>query len=132
MWMTRTIEAPAAAAWELLVDVRRWPEWGPSLRSATLDGGESRIDLGSTGRLRPLVGPSLGFRIDALGGDLGGPGGGVRSWSWRVAGVSATGHRVEDLGDGRCRVGFRVPLLAAPYALVCAEALRRIERILTA
>jgi hypothetical protein len=128
MWVTRTVEAPAGQAWEVLVDIRRWPEWGPTLRSATLDHGGHRLGPGATGRLRPVLGPSLGFCIDHYDDD---PADGVRSWSWRVADVPATGHRVDDLGDGHCRVGLSVPLLAVPYALACAEALRRIDGILT-
>ncbi|MFN3216539.1 MAG: hypothetical protein ACE367_08600 [Acidimicrobiales bacterium] len=49
--------------------------------------------------------------------------------SWKVAGVPATSHAVEALGDDRCRAGFGVPVAAAPYLAVCALALRRIERI---
>jgi hypothetical protein len=52
-------------------------------------------------------------------------------WSWRVAGVAATDHRVEDLGDGTCRVGFGVPWPAAPYLGVCQVALARIAGLLT-
>jgi hypothetical protein len=51
-----------------------------------------------------------------------------RSWRWRVAGLPATSHLVEPRPGG-CRVTFGVPFAAAPYALVCQEALRRIERL---
>jgi hypothetical protein len=47
-----------------------------------------------------------------------------------VAGIPATGHRVEALGPGRCRVVFEVPLLAAPYLAVCRLAAHRIRTIL--
>jgi hypothetical protein len=50
-------------------------------------------------------------------------------WSWRVAGVPATGHRVEPTSDG-CRIVFEVPIVAAPYAAVCRVALRRLARLL--
>ena len=49
-----------------------------------------------------------------------------RSWAWTVAGVPATTHTVEP-APGGCRVSFGIPTLAAPYALVCLAALRRIE-----
>lgn len=127
MWFTREIEAPAGAAWALLTEVARWPAWGPSVRGVDLDGGGRVIGLGSTGRVRPMVGPGLPFVVDAFT-DVDPA---QRSWSWRVAGVPATGHRVEDLGDGRCRVGFRVPAPAAPYGLVCRVALHRIDHLLT-
>lgn len=119
MWVTRELRAPASAAWDLLTDVRRWPSWGPTVREARVDGGGSRIGPGSTGAVRAAVGPWVPFRVTTF--DDG------RAWSWRVAGVPATSHRVEDLGPDRCRVGFRVPWPAAPYAVVCEVALRRIE-----
>ncbi len=30
-WVEREISVDARAAWQLLVDVDRWPEWGPSV-----------------------------------------------------------------------------------------------------
>jgi hypothetical protein len=47
-----------------------------------------------------------------------------------VAGIPATGHRVEPLGPERCRVVFEVPLLAAPYLAVCRVAALKIRTIL--
>ncbi len=46
--------------------------------------------------------------------------------------MSATGHRVERLGTERCRVVFEVPFWAAPHAVVCRPALRRIARLAAA
>jgi uncharacterized protein YndB with AHSA1/START domain len=127
MWVTREIAAPAERAWDLLVDVRRWPDWGPTVSGARVGAseyGRHRISAGATGSVCAAVGPWIPFRVTAY--DAG------RSWSWQVAGVPATSHRVEHLGDGRCRVGFGVPLLVAPYLAVCAIALRRLDRLLTA
>ncbi len=53
-----------------------------------------------------------------------------RHWAWKVAGVPATRHWVEPLGDG-ARAGMAVPWWAAPYATVCSIALRRIDAMLT-
>jgi hypothetical protein len=53
----------------------------------------------------------------------------ARRWTWRVARIPATGHRVEELGAARSRVGFEIPLLAAGYAAVCRSALSRIARL---
>ena len=53
-----------------------------------------------------------------------------QQWGWEVAGIPATGHRVESLGPDRCRVVFEVPLLAAPYLTVCRLAAQRIRNIL--
>lgn len=121
MWVTREVEAPAAQVWDLLVDLRRWPAWGPSVRGATLVGGGTRLVAGARGHVRPVVGPALPFTVTAW--DEG------RSWAWRVAGIAATEHRVEPLGDARCRAAMRVPAWAPPYAVVCAVALRRIEAL---
>jgi len=52
-----------------------------------------------------------------------------RAWRWRVAGVTATGPRVEALGPSRCRVVLEVPLWAAPCAVVCRMALGRMARL---
>jgi len=49
-----------------------------------------------------------------------------RAWSWRVAGVPATGHRVDPLGPRRCRVSFLIPRWAPFYRPVCRLALRRL------
>lgn len=122
MWVTREIDVDAEQAWALLVDVRCWPQWGPTVAEARLDGGDHLIGSGSRGRLRPAVGPWVPFVIDRFD-----PG---RLWSWRVAGIPATSHRVEPLGDGHCRVGLAVPPLALPYAAVCAVALRRIAALI--
>lgn len=128
MWVTRDIGAPAETCWDLLVDVGAWPSWGPSVAAARLDRAgteasrqEQRIRPGDTGAVRAPVGPWIPFRITEVEEGY--------HWSWRVAGVPATSHRVEGLGRDRCRVGFEVPTLAAPYALVCALALRRIEKL---
>jgi len=51
-------------------------------------------------------------------------------WSWHVYGIRATGHRVEYEGLERCNVIFEVPMLAAPYLLVCHLALNRIEKLI--
>lgn len=117
LWTRRTIDAPAAVCWELLTDLDRWPEWGPSLRAASLDG--DRFERGATGTLTPFVGPRLSFEITEFE-----PG---NRWAWKVAGIDATDHTVEPLGAERCRVGFGVPWPIAPYLGVCGVALRRLD-----
>lgn len=52
-----------------------------------------------------------------------------RYWRWRVAGLPATGHRVETLDAQRCEVTFDVPAFAAPYARVCRHALESIAEL---
>jgi uncharacterized protein YndB with AHSA1/START domain len=119
LWTHREIDAPAEVLWRLLTDPTRWPEWGPSVRSAVLNG--DRFDRGATGAVATAVGIELRFEVtDYREGER---------WAWNVAGLPATHHSVESLGSDRCRVGFGVPWVAAPYLAVCEIALRRIVEI---
>ena len=117
--ISRTIDAPPAAVWDLLVDLQRWPQWGPSVRSATID--DDHLRLGSLGSVVTVAGVSLPFEVTHFV-----PG---RSWSWKVAGIPATDHAVEPLGDDRCRLTFGVPAVAAGYLVVCRVALRRLDEM---
>jgi hypothetical protein len=121
LWVHRSIDAPAAAVWALLTNVERWPEWGPAVRRAELTDGD--FDAGAVGFVTTTPGVRLPFEITAFEPGVG--------WTWNVAGVPATDHRVEPLGADRCRAGFGVPLVAAPYLAVCVVALRRLESIAT-
>lgn len=111
----RRIDAPAEDVWDVLIDTQRWPEWGPSIRRVECDN--RRIRAGSTGRLWTVGGLELPFEITTCED---------HRWRWRVAGVSATGHRVEN-GDQGCRVVFELPAIAAGYVPVCWVALSRID-----
>jgi hypothetical protein len=114
------ILAPASAAWELLTDTSRWPEWGPSV--SRVESAEQYIGPGSTGRVLTIFGVWLPFRVTEFADG--------QRWDWEVAGIPATGHRVESLGPDRCRVVFAVPLLVTPYLAVCRLAVHRIRSIL--
>ena len=114
------ILAPASAAWELLTDTSRWPQWGPSV--SRVESVERYIGPGSTGRVKIVIGVWLPFRVTEFVAG--------QRWDWEVAGIPATGHRVESLGVDRCRVVFEVPLLAAPYLAICRLAAHRIRSIL--
>ena len=114
------IQAPAAAAWNLLTDTSTWPQWGPSV--SRVQSAERYLGPGSTGRVRAVIGLWLPFRVTKfVAGER---------WDWEVAGIPATGHVVESLGPRRCRVVFEVPTLAAPYLAVCRLAARRIRSML--
>jgi hypothetical protein len=115
--VSRTVAVDREAAWDLVTDTTRWPEWGPSVRA--VDCERRFVRPGTTGRVRTPLGWAPFRVVDCA----------PYRWTWRVAGVPATGHRV-DTAAGGCRVVFEVPLAAAPYAAVCAVALRRIAAIL--
>ena len=134
--VARELDAPAGAVWAALVDIRQWPRWGPSVRGAELDGADRNgagtdaagngdsghlIGPGSTGRVRTAVGVRLPFEVTDFE-----PG---RRWAWKVAGVAATGHRVEPVGPDRCRAVIEVPAWAPAYAPLCWVALGRLGRI---
>lgn len=113
----RRVDALADTAWDVLIDTRQWPEWGPSIRR--VECSDRRIRADSTGRLWTVGGLELSFEVTTCED---------RRWGWRVAGVSATGHRVEPLDRG-CRVVFELPVLAAGYVPVCLVALSRIAEL---
>ncbi len=110
------VDAPPAAAWAVISRYEHWPTWGPSV--AAVDPVRGDVTAGATGHVRGPVGPWIPFRVDEVD-----PG---RRWTWHVAGIPATGHRVEADGPEACRVVFEVPVWALPYAVVCRLAINRI------
>jgi hypothetical protein len=117
----RDVVADRETAWDMLVDTDRWPEWGPSVRA--VEAEHRRIREGTTGRVRLPGGLWLPFEVTACRD---------YRWTWRVARIPATGHRVDppaDPGAG-CRVVFELPPLALGYVPVCLRALERIEGLL--
>jgi hypothetical protein len=118
-WVSREMAVPPEVMWELLVDIRRWPEWGPSVRHATL--ATSRLELGSCGTVRTIIGIELPFEVTSFEDG--------RRWSWKVARCPATDHVVEPRGPRSSNVAFGVPWIAWPYLLVCRLALRHLEEL---
>ena len=116
--VSRHIDAPADAVWNVLIDTDAWPRWGPTVAAAELDG--ALLTLGATGRVRTPVGVALPFTITDFD-----PG---RRWAWSVAGVPATSHSVEPDGAG-CRASMAAPWWAPAYLPVLAIALARIDRM---
>lgn len=113
----RTIDAPAEVVWNLLTDTHRWPEWGPTITD--VECRDRWIRPGSTGQVELVGGVWIPFEItyrDAY------------RWTWEVAGIPATGHRVEP-HNGSCRAVFELPLIAVGYAPVCWLALSRIAEL---
>ena len=119
MEVARVFHCPPQLAWSVLTDVATWPRWGPSVTAVRIDG--ERLGPGATGHVRTPGGLWLPFAITVW--EQG------HRWGWRVAGVPATGHRVEPDARG-CRVVFEVPALAAAYGVVCRIALRRLATLL--
>lgn len=118
--LSREIDAPAATVWSLFTDTDYWVDWGPTISAVELDDAHStRIVQGTTGRVR-VVGVWFPFSITTCD-DF--------RWTWSVARLPATGHRVESLGPNRCRAVFELSPLAAGYAPVCRTALRRLDRL---
>ncbi len=115
------VAAPAAAVWPLLAEFRNWPKWGSTVRAVRVDGGAAAVAPGVTGRVQTVLRFWLPFRITTVE-----PG---RSWHWRVAGVAATGHLVEALEPGRCRVALTVAWPLAPYVVALRLALRNVRRL---
>ena len=115
--VSHEVAAAPDVVWRLLTDTHRWPEWGPSVVGVTSE--DRFVQAGTRGHVRSVGGLKLPFQVTECTDHC---------WTWRVAGVPATGHRIEPLETG-CRVAFEVPPLAAPYALVCRRALATVERL---
>ena len=128
--VSRRMAVSAENVWDLLTDPGSWPAWGPSITGVepASDGppagpGSGGLAFGSRGKVRSFLGLALPYTVTAFE-----PG---RYWSWSVAGIPATDHRVGPLAGGGCLVTFTVPWWAPAYLPVCALALRRIERLAT-
>ncbi len=115
--IARRVDAGPERVWAILRDTERWPEWGPSV--AAVEASERHVVAGTTGRIEVAhLGVWLPFEVTGCAD---------RRWTWRVAGVRATGHRVEAVaGSHGSVVGIEVPPIAAPYVLVCRCAVDRI------
>jgi hypothetical protein len=116
--VSAVLACDAERAWGLLTDTEVWPRWGPTVRSARLDGP---FTDGTTGTVTTV----LGVRLPVVLRDVV-PG--VR-WSWDVAGVRATSHHVVPLDVDRTEVAFGVPAAALPYLAVCRAALGQLQRL---
>ena len=115
----REIDAPAIVAWRFLIDTQEWPRWGPSVRA--VDAPSRLIGPGHRGRVQTSAGLWVPFEITHWEPE--------RYWAWRVAGLPATGHRVEPIGPQRCRVSLLIPPWAPFYRPICRVALRRIAAL---
>jgi len=106
------------AVWAVLSDTRLWPTWGPSITRVAVEGTDVVVHKGMRGRVCTVFGWTLPFEIDHVE-----PG---KSWTWRVAGVKATGHEVLPDGAQGAWIVFTMPVWALFYAAVCLWAARKI------
>ena len=113
------IDVATGAVWKLISHFNHWPSWGPTVVDVESDA--DAVAVGVTGRVKTIAGPWLPFEITEV--DQG------RSWTWKVAGIPATGHRVSAQGEARTLVEFTAPIAVAPYALVLRAGLRRLKRL---
>jgi uncharacterized protein YndB with AHSA1/START domain len=115
--VSQHVDVPPARAWQVFVDTELWPQWGPSVTA--VDTENRYIEAGTTGRVRLPGGVWIPFEVTTCEN---------YRWTWRVAGVPATGHRVVP-ENHTCRVEFEIPPVAAPYAVVCWRALADIASL---
>lgn len=106
--------------WDLITDTTQWPRWGPTVKAVR--NSERYIRQGSAGHVLTAVGIWLPFVITEYEHEC--------FWSWKVASIQATGHRVQPTETGGCHLWFEVPIVAAPYLVVCQMALNRIAKVL--
>ena len=118
------IDRPAAAVWDILVDIERWPEWNPFARAS------GRLAVGEVleVEIRPAGKSPMTFRPNVVKLD---PGVELR-WLGHlgVAGIcdGEHGFRVEPEGDRRCRFAqfetFK-GVLSGPILWLAGDATRR-------
>jgi uncharacterized protein YndB with AHSA1/START domain len=116
----REFIASPESAWDLLTDTTKWRLWGPTVRSVTCS--DRYIHKGSWGKVRTPIGLWVPFSITEYEHE--------NYWTWKVAGIQATGHRLVQFNTDSCMVAFELPLSWLPYSIVCRIALKRMARIL--
>jgi len=118
--ISRVIGASPSRVWELLTDTCAWEDWGPSILAVR--SSDRYIKKGSHGRVKTALHFWVPFEITDLDSST--------FWSWRIFGINATGHRLQQLDNSSCRLVFQVPLWAAPYLVVCKIGLDRIVQLI--
>ncbi|WP_124711387.1 SRPBCC family protein [Gordonia insulae] len=111
--------ATPSTVWSIITDTTMWPQWGPTVSVAQVDG-DAPLAAGVQGTVTTTVGVRLPFEITEFVDG--------RVWAWTVAGVPATRHEVRPVRGGTV-LSFGAPMWAAGYLPVLALALPRIEQI---
>ena len=117
----RKMAAPQETVWDILIDTRLWPIWGPSVLN--VDCQDRHIRLGSKGRVQTLFSFWLHFTVSEFRE--------LDFWDWRIGSFSATGHKIIRTGDLSSTLCFDMPWWAVAYLPVCWLALMRIGRIVS-
>ena len=107
--------------WRVITDTSLWPDWGPSI--VEVKCRDRFISNGSMGSVKTILGISFAFTITSLINES--------EWTWSVAGITATGHRIIPIDDACCMLFFDMPVWAIPYSILCLVALNRIKMLVT-
>lgn len=92
--VTTTIDATPGEVWAILMDVERWPEWTPTMKSVRrLQDGP--LGLGATARISQPRLPAATWKVTSFEP--------LHQFAWEAAlfgGQMVGGHRVEPEGSG--------------------------------
>ena len=61
LWTWREISVPPEVVWELLTDVARWPDWGPTILAADVSSGP--LDVGARGTVTTIAGVPISVTV---------------------------------------------------------------------
>lgn len=117
--VTRLIAAPTERVWDILIDTHLWARWGPSVRK--VDSRQRLLTNGFKGRLLTPLGLWLPFEITRFEPPF--------FWAWAVAGIPATGHRLQPIDPNCCELIFEIPYRAFFYRPICRRASENIARL---
>jgi len=98
----RSYNASPSLVWNVITDTVQWPQRGPTVKRVEL--AERFIRKGSRGRVLTAIGIWLPFVIVEYEH--------AGFWSWKVASVKATGHRIQTTNTGDCSLWFEIPIIA--------------------
>jgi hypothetical protein len=118
----RELRASPESAWDLLTDTTKWRWWGPTVRSVTCS--DRYIRKGSWGKVCTPIGLWVPFLITEYEHE--------NYWTWKVASIRATRHRLIPFNTNSCIVAFELPFSWMPYVIVCSIALKRMAKLLEA
>ena len=113
------IEAHRESVWRLIAEFGHWPRWGPTVTDVRSNA--EAVAPGVTGSVRTPLGLWLPFVVTDVTDGV--------SWSWKVGGITATGHELRHAADGRSRLEFSAPWYLAPYRAVLRSGLRNVKTI---